>query len=163
MNKIWEVRVSTSKNIGWFDMEYPPKIITKWQKLYSPPRKLRAGNQLPVLFLEKLLCTRDLLPACKIFIERLGHPCQPSYIKFWDEGLQLVFTPPQVCSQFFWSSEHLICRIPLHLYFVKYMEVYMTYPLIHEKTFFFWCSFAFVKEGAIYFFSIYFSLFLQIF
>ena len=143
MNKIWEVRVSTSKNIGWFDMEYPPKIITKWQKLYSPPRKLRAGNQLPVLFLEKLLCTRDLLPACKIFIERLGHPCRPSYIKFWDEGLQLVFTPPQVCSQFFWSSEHLICRIPLHLYFVKYMEVYMTYPLIHEKTFFFLMQFWF--------------------
>ena len=28
MNKIWEVRVSTYKNIGWFDMELPRIIIS---------------------------------------------------------------------------------------------------------------------------------------
>ena len=48
------------------------KVITKLQKLYSPPRKLRAGKKLSALFLEKPLCTGDLLPACKIFIERPG-------------------------------------------------------------------------------------------
>ena len=45
-------------------------IITKLQKLYSPPRKLKAGNKSPALLLKKPLCTGDLLPTCKIFIER---------------------------------------------------------------------------------------------
>ena len=45
-------------------------IITKLQKLYTLPRNPRAGNKLPVLILEKPLCMDDLLPACKIFIER---------------------------------------------------------------------------------------------
>ena len=40
------------------------------QKLHSPPRNPKAGNKLPVLFLKKPLCTGDLLPMCKIFIER---------------------------------------------------------------------------------------------
>ena len=45
-------------------------IITKLQKLYSPPRKLKAGNKSPALLLKKPLCTGDLLPTCKIFFER---------------------------------------------------------------------------------------------
>ena len=45
-------------------------IITKLQKLYSPPRNPRAGNKSPALFVKKPLCTGDLSPARKIFIER---------------------------------------------------------------------------------------------
>ena len=41
-------------------------IITELQKLYSLPRKLRAGNKLPALFLKKRSCTGNLLPAHKI-------------------------------------------------------------------------------------------------
>ena len=35
-------------------------MITKLQKLYSPPRNPRAGDKLPVLFVEKPLCMGDL-------------------------------------------------------------------------------------------------------
>ena len=35
-------------------------IFTKVQKLYSPPRKLKAGNKMPALLLKKPLCTGDL-------------------------------------------------------------------------------------------------------
>ena len=45
-------------------------MITKLQKLYSLPRNLRAGNKSPMLFLKRPLCTGDLSPTCKIFIER---------------------------------------------------------------------------------------------
>ena len=45
-------------------------IITKLQKLYSPPRNPRTGSTSPALLVKKLLCTGDLLPARKIFIER---------------------------------------------------------------------------------------------
>ena len=45
-------------------------VITKLQKFYSPPRNLRGGNKLPMLFLEKPLCMGDLWPAHKIFIQR---------------------------------------------------------------------------------------------
>ena len=41
-------------------------ITTKLQKLYSLPRDPRA----PMLFVKKPLCTGDLSPAHKIFIER---------------------------------------------------------------------------------------------
>ena len=46
------------------------KIITKLQKLYSPPRNPRESNKLPALFVKKALCTGGLSPAHKIFIER---------------------------------------------------------------------------------------------
>ena len=45
-------------------------VITKLEKSYSPPRNSRVGNKLPVLFVKKPLFMGDLLPACKIFIER---------------------------------------------------------------------------------------------
>ena len=45
-------------------------IITKLQKLYSLHRNLKVGNKQPTLFLKKPLCTCNLLPASKIFIER---------------------------------------------------------------------------------------------
>ena len=45
-------------------------IITKLQKLYSPPRNSQAGNKSPALFVKKPLCTGDLSPTRKIFIER---------------------------------------------------------------------------------------------
>ena len=45
-------------------------IITKLQKLYSPPRNLRAGNKSPVQFLKKCFCTGDLSSPCKVFIEK---------------------------------------------------------------------------------------------
>ena len=45
-------------------------IITKLQKLYSPTRNPRTGNKPPALFVKKPLCTGDLSPALKIFIER---------------------------------------------------------------------------------------------
>ena len=48
-------------------------IITKLQKLYSPPRNLRAANKSPMLFLKKRSCKSNLSPAHKIFIERLPH------------------------------------------------------------------------------------------
>ena len=35
-------------------------MITKLQKLYSPPRNPRAGDKLPMLFVEKPLCMDDL-------------------------------------------------------------------------------------------------------
>ena len=44
-------------------------IITKLQKLYSPPRNPRASNKSPALFLKKPLCTGNLSPTYKIFIE----------------------------------------------------------------------------------------------
>ena len=44
-------------------------IITKLQKLHSPPRNPRAGNKSPPLFVKKPLCTGDLSPARKILIE----------------------------------------------------------------------------------------------
>ena len=50
-------------------------IITKLQKLYSPPRNSRAGNKSPALFVKKPLCMGDLSLARKIFIER---PVTPS-------------------------------------------------------------------------------------
>ena len=49
-------------------------IITKLQKLYSPPRNHKAGNKSPALSVKKPLCTGDLSPACKIFIERPENP-----------------------------------------------------------------------------------------
>ena len=60
-------------------------IITKLQKLYSPPRNPRAGNKLPVLFVKKPLCTGNLLPASKIFIERPGGPVilSVTYYLWW--------------------------------------------------------------------------------
>ena len=45
-------------------------IITKLQKLYSSPRNPRVGNKSPAIFVEKPLCTGDLSPARKMFIER---------------------------------------------------------------------------------------------
>ena len=45
-------------------------IITKYQKLYSLPRNLTAGNESSMLFLEKLLYLGDLLLTHKILIER---------------------------------------------------------------------------------------------
>ena len=45
-------------------------IITKLQNLYSLLRNPGEGNNLPVLFVKNPLCTGNLLPACKIFIER---------------------------------------------------------------------------------------------
>ena len=46
------------------------KIFTKLQKLHSPPRNPRAGNKSPALFVKKPLCTGDLSPTHKIFIEK---------------------------------------------------------------------------------------------
>ena len=40
--------------------------ITKLQKLYSPPRNLRAGNKSPVPFLEKPLWMGYISPARKV-------------------------------------------------------------------------------------------------
>ena len=45
-------------------------IITKFQKLYSPPKKSRVGNKWPMLFVKKLRCMGNLSPTRKIFIER---------------------------------------------------------------------------------------------
>ena len=45
-------------------------IITKLQKLYSSPKKSRASNKSPALFVKKPCCKGDLLPAHKIFVER---------------------------------------------------------------------------------------------
>ena len=45
-------------------------ITIKLQKLYSPPRNIRARNKSPALLLKKPLCTGDLSPLGKIFIER---------------------------------------------------------------------------------------------
>ena len=69
------------------------KVITKLQKLYSPPRKLRAGNKLPALFLKKSLCTGDLSSACKIFIER------PGWVQVPQNGVRKCFLThdPETC------------------------------------------------------------------
>ena len=45
-------------------------IITELNKIYSPSRKLRAGNKLPMLFLKERLRMGDLLHVHKIFIEK---------------------------------------------------------------------------------------------
>ena len=54
-------------------------IITKLQKLYSPPRNPRASNKLPGLFVKKPLCTGNLSPTHKIFIER------PEILKYFND------------------------------------------------------------------------------
>ena len=41
-------------------------IITKLQKLYSPPRNLRIGNKSSMTFFKKPLCTGNLLPTQNI-------------------------------------------------------------------------------------------------
>ena len=58
------------------------------EKLYSPPRTLTTDNKSPALFLKNPLCTGDLLPARKIFIER------PDMVS---KGL---------------SSPHIKCQVP---------------------------------------------------
>ena len=56
-------------------------IMTKLQKLYSPPRNLRVGNKSPAPFLKKCSCTGDLSPVLKIFIER---PVYTTFLNpFW--------------------------------------------------------------------------------
>ena len=45
-------------------------IITKLQNLCSLPRNPRAGNKSLALLVKKPLCTGDLSPVRKIFIER---------------------------------------------------------------------------------------------
>ena len=45
-------------------------IITKLQKLYSPPRNSGASNKSSALFVKKARCTGNLSPVRKIFIER---------------------------------------------------------------------------------------------
>ena len=49
---------------------YMTENITKLQKLYSVPRHFKAGNKLPVLFLEKPIYIGNILSSCKILIER---------------------------------------------------------------------------------------------
>ena len=49
-------------------------ITADLQKLYSPTRNLRAGNESSSGFLKKPLCTGNLPPMPKIFIERPGSP-----------------------------------------------------------------------------------------
>ena len=69
-------------------------IITKLQKLYSPPSNPREGNKLPALFLKKPLCTGNLSPARKIFIETswflVGYQVPPKNAKF----PHIRFSPP---------------------------------------------------------------------
>ena len=45
-------------------------MITKLQKLYSPPRNPRASKKSPAIFVKKPLCRSNLLPTNEIFIER---------------------------------------------------------------------------------------------
>ena len=45
-------------------------VITKLQKLYSPPRNPRVTNKSSALVVKNPLCTGNLSPAHKIFIER---------------------------------------------------------------------------------------------
>ena len=49
-------------------------IITELQKLYSTPRKLRAINKSPVLFLKKPLCMGNLSPHPKYSLKGLAIP-----------------------------------------------------------------------------------------
>ena len=49
------------------NVEHP---IRKLEKLYCPPRNLRADNKLSTPFLEKSRSTGNLSPAHEIFIER---------------------------------------------------------------------------------------------
>ena len=48
-------------------------ITTKLDKLYSLCRKPRERNKSPEQLVKKPLCTSDLLPMHKIFIERPEH------------------------------------------------------------------------------------------
>ena len=47
-------------------------VIIKLSKLCSSPRRIRAGNELPTLFLNKLPGMGNLSPMHKIFVERPG-------------------------------------------------------------------------------------------
>ena len=57
MIKQHETNLSAKKsNVALLHMivtDIKENIITKLQKLYNPPRKLRAGNKSPALFLKK--------------------------------------------------------------------------------------------------------------
>ena len=59
----------SSSTYRWEDI-IKEDIITKLQKLYSPPRHLKVSNKSLALFLKKPLCKDDLLPVRKIFNER---------------------------------------------------------------------------------------------
>ena len=61
-------------------------IITKLHKLYSLQRNFSAGNKLPMPFLKKTLCTGNLLPMQKIFIER---PINENFVAILNTGFHL--------------------------------------------------------------------------
>ena len=65
-------------------------IITKLQKLYSPPpKKCRTGNKSPVLFVEKPRHMGEVSPARKIFIERPADPSDLTRrVDFWTDTLK---------------------------------------------------------------------------
>ena len=69
-------------------------ILQKLQlkKLYSPIRNLTPGNKLPALVLKKPLCTGDLPPTCKIFIER---PTKRRY-RIWKDAINLAKEHPDL-------------------------------------------------------------------
>ena len=100
-------------------------IITKLQKQYSPPRKPRAGSKSPALFLKKPLCMGDLLPTCKIFIER-----PELYIDFKN---YLV-----LCCCYFSCSLKIqflyICQMSIvqKLYNKPYLNVYFNVVTFHK-------------------------------
>ena len=83
-------------------------IITRLQKLYSPPRNSRVGNKLPVLFVKKPLCTGDLSPTHKIFIERPEHPFCRSY---FHENLKNIFSKVNCLAFTFWNTKIIIKTI----------------------------------------------------
>ena len=66
-------------------------IITKLQRLYSPPRNARMGNKSPALLVKKPLSTGDLSTACKIFIERPDGLCRVSELVFKNKFYSGIF------------------------------------------------------------------------
>ena len=102
-------------------------IITKLQKLYSLPRNLRAGNKSPALFLKKYLCTGDLSPAWKIFIERpVGILCM--YTVYVSKYYIVYVCCVCMCCMYFMYGMYTIMFICLTIRPSFYPSVY---PSIH--------------------------------
>ena len=121
-------------------------IITKLQKLYSPPRNLRAGNKSPTLFLKKRSCTGDLSPMHKIFIERPDISLSLMRFIFVISSKWFYYWPILCCSDCcFWRwliltfdfqllNINLILIIKIVVFVVRYLKMFLQ-----------------LRQGAVYF------------
>ena len=116
-------------------------IIIKLQKLYSPPRNPRAGNKSPVLFVEKPLCTGDLLPTCKYSLKGLNNLIKPPFPRFLKTKPKSLYSSVEIITPLYYSMKFQIllsaectCNPHLDLFCTSYVEIiYMTTRYTKKK------------------------------